>query len=89
LIDGHNDLPWLHREETGGDVAAFRLDERLVERGWGDKDLRQLAGGNMLRVMRTVETVSRDLQKESALSNTRKSQSSRRAILPILSRSFE
>jgi membrane dipeptidase len=26
LIDGHNDLPWLIREETGGDVAAFRLE---------------------------------------------------------------
>ncbi|MGI9200229.1 MAG: dipeptidase [Woeseiaceae bacterium] len=28
LIDGHNDLPWLIREETGGDVAAFRLERR-------------------------------------------------------------
>jgi membrane dipeptidase len=28
LIDGHNDLPWLIREETGGDVPAFRLDRR-------------------------------------------------------------
>lgn len=26
LIDGHNDLPWVIREETGGDVLAFRLD---------------------------------------------------------------
>lgn len=26
LIDGHNDLPWLIREETGGDVTAFRLE---------------------------------------------------------------
>jgi len=26
LIDGHNDLPWLIREETGGDVAAFNLE---------------------------------------------------------------
>lgn len=26
LIDGHNDLPWLIREETGGDVPAFRFD---------------------------------------------------------------
>lgn len=26
LIDGHNDLPWLIREETGGDVVAFRLE---------------------------------------------------------------
>ncbi len=28
LIDGHNDLPWVIREETGGDVAAFKLEER-------------------------------------------------------------
>ena len=28
LIDGHNDLPWVIREETGGDVAAFRLERR-------------------------------------------------------------
>jgi membrane dipeptidase len=26
LIDGHNDLPWVIREETNGDVTAFRLD---------------------------------------------------------------
>jgi len=26
LIDGHNDLPWLIREETGGDVVAFGLE---------------------------------------------------------------
>lgn len=25
LIDGHNDLPWRIREETGGDVAAYDL----------------------------------------------------------------
>lgn len=28
LVDGHNDLPWLIREETGGDVAAFDLEKR-------------------------------------------------------------
>jgi len=28
LIDGHNDLPWLIREETGGDVAAFGLERK-------------------------------------------------------------
>jgi membrane dipeptidase len=26
LIDGHNDLPWVIRETTGGDVAEFNLD---------------------------------------------------------------
>ena len=28
LIDGHNDLPWVIREETAGDVAAFELQKR-------------------------------------------------------------
>lgn len=28
LIDGHNDLPWVIREETGGDVTAFQLERR-------------------------------------------------------------
>jgi membrane dipeptidase len=28
LIDGHNDLPWLIREETSGDVAAFQLEHK-------------------------------------------------------------
>tara|TARA_R110000782_G_scaffold24001_1_gene62283 strand:+ start:3059 stop:4300 length:1242 start_codon:yes stop_codon:yes gene_type:complete len=28
LIDGHNDLPWVIREEKSGDVTAFRLRER-------------------------------------------------------------
>ena len=28
LIDGHNDLPWLIREETNSDVAARRLEHR-------------------------------------------------------------
>ena len=27
LIDGHNDLPWVIREETDGDVAAFKLEQ--------------------------------------------------------------
>ena len=26
LIDGHNDLPWVIREETSGDVVAFQLE---------------------------------------------------------------
>lgn len=28
LIDGHNDLPWVIREDTNGDVAAFNLQQR-------------------------------------------------------------
>jgi len=30
LIDGHNDLPWVIRETTGGDVAASGLDKGTV-----------------------------------------------------------
>lgn len=30
LIDGYNDLPWLIREETGGDVAAFQLERGMT-----------------------------------------------------------
>jgi membrane dipeptidase len=41
LIDGHNDLPWLIREETGGDVSAFRLDQ---ENGF-DTDIPRLRNG--------------------------------------------
>ena len=26
LVDGHNDLPWVMRETTGGDVAAMHID---------------------------------------------------------------
>lgn len=42
-----------------------RLPDLLVElarRGWSDEDLRKLAGGNVLRVMRAVEATSRALR---------------------------
>lgn len=32
--------------------------EVLINRGWSDSDLIKLAGGNLLRVFREVETVS-------------------------------
>lgn len=52
------------------DVSRFpQLFAVLIERGWSDKDLRKLAGENMLRVMREVESVARDLQKQSAPSS--------------------
>ncbi len=34
----------------------------LARRGWSDKDLAKVAGGNMLRVMRTAEAVAHRLQ---------------------------
>jgi membrane dipeptidase len=43
------------------DVSGYpRLFAELVRRGWSDAHLSQLAGGNVLRVMRAAETVSAD-----------------------------
>lgn len=41
------------------DVSGYpRLFAELIQRGWNDTDLRKLAGENMLRVMREVESVA-------------------------------
>ena len=41
------------------DVTGFpHLFAELIQRGWGDEDLRKLAGENMLRVMRSVESAA-------------------------------
>jgi membrane dipeptidase len=40
------------------------LVAELVRRGWSDVDLKKLAGGNVLRVLRDAETVAARLQKE-------------------------
>ena len=46
------------------DVSGFpRLFAVLIERGWSDADLRKLAGENMLRVMRQVESVARSTRE--------------------------
>jgi membrane dipeptidase len=43
------------------DVSGYpRLFAELVRRGWSDGHLAQLAGGNVLRVMRAAEAVSAD-----------------------------
>jgi membrane dipeptidase len=45
------------------DVSGFpRLFAVLIQRGWSDGELRKLAGGNMLRAMRRVESVARELR---------------------------
>jgi membrane dipeptidase len=50
------------------DVSGFpRLFAELIQRGWSDEDLRMLAGGNILRVMRKVAVVAIELQSEEAL----------------------
>ena len=41
LIDGHNDLPWLVREEASSDVAAMRLEVR----GEGETNIPKLREG--------------------------------------------
>lgn len=47
------------------DVSKFpALFAELARRGWTDADLRKLAGGNVLRVMRQAEMVSTRLRKE-------------------------
>jgi len=47
------------------DVSTFPyLFAELSRRGWSETDLRALAGGNMLRVMRHVEATARRLQTE-------------------------
>jgi membrane dipeptidase len=43
------------------DTSVFpALIAELIRRGWSEADLEKLAGGNMLRVMRAVETASRN-----------------------------
>ena len=46
------------------DVSKYpNLFAELIRRGWSDEDLRKLAGGNLLRVMRQSEAIARRLQK--------------------------
>jgi membrane dipeptidase len=47
------------------DVSRFpALFAELIRRGWTDRDLRKLAGENLLRVFRQVEAVAARLQRE-------------------------
>jgi membrane dipeptidase len=46
------------------DVSTFpALFAELIRRGWSDADLKKLAGGNLLRVLRTAEATAARLQK--------------------------
>jgi membrane dipeptidase len=50
------------------DVSMYpSLFAELIRRGWTDEDLAKLAGGNILRVMRTNEAVAARLQHERPL----------------------
>ncbi len=49
------------------DVSKFpQLLAELARRGWSDADLRKVAGGNVLRVLRQAEVVAARLQKQRA-----------------------
>ncbi|MEP6991742.1 MAG: dipeptidase [bacterium] len=49
------------------DVSKFpQLLAELARRGWSDADLRKVAGGNVLRVLRQAEFVAARLQKQRA-----------------------
>ncbi len=63
------------------DVSGFpRLFAALICHGWSDEDLTKLAGSNMLRVMRRVEEVARQLQQETPPSNATISQLDQQAV---------
>jgi membrane dipeptidase len=55
----------------GMDSAADlpKITEGLLERGYDAQDIRKILGGNLMRVFREVERVSRQMQAESAASN--------------------
>jgi membrane dipeptidase len=58
--DGTDDLPEGMKDVTGYPV----LFAELIRRGWSDGDLAKLANGNILRVLKQVETVAARLQRE-------------------------
>lgn len=55
-------------EDTSGFPLLFAA---LIQRGWNDDDLKKLAGQNLLRVMRQVESVAAQLQRDTRASNAR------------------
>ena len=61
-FDGGEPLP-----DGLGDVSRFpALLGELLRRGYSDEDVRKVAGGNVLRVLRGAETVAARLQGERA-----------------------
>lgn len=53
------------------DVSTYpRLFAALMEAGWSDDELAQVANGNLLRVLRDAEDVARDLQRTRSPSTT-------------------
>jgi membrane dipeptidase len=53
-------------------VSSFpRLFAELIRRGWSDDDLKKLAGGNLLRVLRGAERTAERLRKQREPSTMR------------------
>ncbi len=50
----------------GMDSAADlpKITQALLDRGYGPEDIKKILGGNLLRVFRQVESVSRDIQSQ-------------------------
>jgi membrane dipeptidase len=64
--DGTDELP-----DGLEDVACYpALIAELLDRGWDENDCVKLIGGNVLRVMRAAETVSRSLRTHSGPATT-------------------
>ena len=57
----------------GMDSAADlpKITQALLDRGYSAEDIRKILGGNLLRVFREVEKVSREMQAESAPTSPR------------------
>ncbi len=57
----------------GIDSAADlpKITQALLDRGYSEKDIHKILGGNLLRVFGEVERVSREMQAEAAPTSTR------------------
>jgi membrane dipeptidase len=56
----------------GMDSAADlpKITQGLLDRGYSAGDIKKILGGNILRVFREVETVSRELQMPSLVTSS-------------------
>ena len=72
LVDGHNDLPWVIREEARGDLARYDLRER---RPTGDTDIPRLregsVGGSVLERLDPVRSIAAARARSSSRSTSR------------------
>ncbi len=59
-FDGIDSTP----EGLNGVEDYPNLFAELIRRGWSDKDLAKLAGGNVLRVLRQAEATARSMKDE-------------------------